>query len=133
MSGLMSRKNIQDFFAKCKDLLEEGVGEWGLFAIILLVALSAFGLGRLSALQSARPAVSVGEAPSLAKPRGMYRGGQYVASRSGTTYYYPWCGGAQNIAPERQVWFKTEAAAQKAGYRPAKNCKGLVSGSSGIQ
>lgn len=133
MNGAMSTKNIQDFFTRCKGLLEEGIGEWGLFAIVFLVALAAFGLGRLSALEGTRTGVSITEAPSLAHPRGMYRGGLYVASRGASSYYYPWCGGATRIAPENQVWFKTEAAAQKAGYTPAKNCKGLVSNPSEIQ
>ena len=125
MRTAMSRKNIQDFILKCKGVLEEGVGEWGLFAIIFLVAFASFGLGRLSVIESVRPAVSITQAPSVAPTRAMYMGGQYVASRTGTTYYFPWCGGAQNISPENQVWFKTEEAAEKAGYRPAKNCKGL--------
>ena len=125
MFGVTSRENIHEFFAKCKGLLEEGIGEWGLFAIILLVGLASFGLGRLSVLESARPAVSITQAPTIAHPRGMYLGGLFVASRSGTTYYSPWCGGVQNIAPQNQVWFKTEEAAQAAGSRPAKNCTGL--------
>lgn len=125
MNGVTSSKNIPQLLAKCKELIEEAMGEWGLFAIVFLVALASFGLGRLSTIESARPPVSIREAPSLAKPRGMYMGGQYVAARGGTTYYYPWCGGAQKIAPENQVWFKSEEAAQAAGYAPAKNCKGL--------
>jgi len=122
---VMNKRNIQDFFAACKELLEEGIGEWGLFAIVFLVALASFGLGRLSAIEAVRPAVSITQAVSLAHPRGVYLGGQYVASRGAKSYYYPWCGGAQKIAPEDQVWFKTQEAAQKSGYSPAKNCKGL--------
>lgn len=126
MNGVTNRRNIQEFLIKCKGLLEEGIAEWGLFVVIFLVALSGFGLGRLSVLEASRPAVSITQAPVSDKPRGIYRGGQYVASRSGTTYSFPWCSGAANLKTENQVWFATEEAAQKAGYRPAKNCKGLV-------
>lgn len=125
MHGATRKENIQQYLAKCKELLDEGVGEWGLFAIVFLVALASFGLGRLSVLEAVRPPVSITQAPSVAKPRGMYMGGQYVAARTGTVYYYPWCGGAQKITPENQVWFQNEAAARAAGYKPAKNCKGL--------
>ncbi len=117
--------NIQDFLLHCKLLLEEGIGEWGLITMIFLVGFGAFGLGRLSALESAMPPVSITMVPGIEKPQGMYRGGLYVASRTGSVYYYPWCTGGGNIAPEAQVWFQNPAAAKAAGYLPAKNCKGL--------
>ena len=121
----MSQSNIQEFLIRCKASLEDGVGEWGLYIVVFLVALSAFGLGRLSALEAAQEPVSVQMAPNLASPQGIYPGGQYVASRTGSVYYYPWCTAAQNIAAEKQIWFATEAAAKAAGYAPAKNCQGL--------
>lgn len=120
-----SGHTIQDRARACKAALEAGIGEYGVALIVLLTALSAFGLGRISALEAARPAVSVGEAPMLEKPLGMAPGGLIVASWSGHSYYFPWCAGAANIAPQNQRWFKDEAAAQAAGYAPAKNCKGL--------
>jgi hypothetical protein len=117
--------SIQDFWLKIKEWAGDVVHEWGLVGIVLLLGISAFGLGRLSALEGARPLVSVGEASTLTAPRSMYLGGRFVASRSGSTYYYPWCAGAAKIAPGNEVWFASEDAAQAAGYAPAKNCKGL--------
>lgn len=52
-------------------------------------------------------------------------GGQYVASKSGTKYYLPWCGTAKRIKDGNKVWFASKAEAEAAGYEPAKNCKGL--------
>jgi hypothetical protein len=101
-------------------------------ALFMLVALASFGLGRLSALEDARPAVSIGSAPIATSPRAIALGGQFVASRTGTVYYYPWCSGAEHIDPQRQVWFVSEKAAQAAGYRPAKNCKGLSEAPSAV-
>lgn len=109
----------------CKAALERWIEEFGVVVIVVLVGISGFGLGRISALEAARPAVSIGEAPMLEKPAGMAPGGLIVASATGGTYYYPWCSGVGKIAPQNQVWFKSEAAAQDAGYRPAKTCKGL--------
>jgi hypothetical protein len=123
--GTRGQENIHDFLLRCKLRLEAGIGEWGLYIVVLLLAFSAFGLGRLSALEAAQPPVSVSAAPTLAEPQGIYPGGQYVASRTGSAYYYPWCAGGENIPPEKQVWFPTATAAQAAGYQPAKNCKGL--------
>jgi cell division septation protein DedD len=52
-------------------------------------------------------------------------GGEYVASKTGTKYYLPWCGTAKRIKEENKVWFSSKAEAEAAGYEPAKNCKGL--------
>ena len=119
-------KNIQEFLQKSKGLLETGIDNWGMILVVLLTILGSFGLGRLSMLEEVRPVVAVQSAPELAQPQALYRGGLVVASRSGTTYYYPWCLSEAAIAPANERWFKDEAAAQKAGLKPAKNCKGLV-------
>ena len=117
-------ESIQDYWVQIKVSLEKGVGDYGVVILILLIALTCFGLGRLSALVE-KPAISIGQAASAAQA--LAPGGMYEASKNGTTYYFPWCGGASGIQPAEQVWFKTEAAALKAGYAPAKNCKGLSS------
>lgn len=119
-------KNIQEFVQKSKGWLEAGIDNWGLILVVLLTGIGSFGLGRLSMLEEVRPIVALESAPSLAQPQALYIGGLVVASRTGTSYYYPWCLSGAQIAPSNELWFKDEAAAQKAGYKPAKNCKGLV-------
>jgi len=52
-------------------------------------------------------------------------GGAFVASKTGEAYHFPWCSGVLRIKEENKVWFETREAAEAAGYRPAKNCKGL--------
>ena len=44
--------------------------------------------------------------------------GIIVASKKGEKYHWPWCAWAEKIKPENQVWFNSEAEAQKAGYQP---------------
>ena len=121
----MGSMNIPEIRQQIKNAAEDVIGEWGLIIIVLLVGLASFGLGRLSALEDAKPVVSVREAPTEAEPRGMYIGGLLVASRKGSAYHYPWCSGAETIAAQNKVWFGSEEAARKAGYHPAGNCKGL--------
>jgi len=116
---------IQDFWTRCKQGVEAVLAEWGLIIVVFLVALASFGLGRLSATEAARPIVSVGQAPEETEIRPMHAGGLVVASKNGSVYHFPWCAGASQIAVANQVWFTTEEAAQKAGYTPSKNCKGL--------
>ena len=118
--------NIQEMGLEIKNVAADAIDEWGLITIVFLVALASFGLGRLSALEDARPPVSIVQTPSAAKPATLFMGGLILASRTGNAYYYPWCAGAGKIAPSNQVWFPSEDAARAAGYAPAKNCKGLA-------
>lgn len=120
-------QTIPELWRRCKSPLEGWLGEWGLILAVFLVGLTSFGLGRLSVLVEARPPVSVRQVPAEVEPRGMVVGGLYVAARSGSAYYFPWCSGVSRIRPDNRVWFESEATARKAGYAPAKGCDGLGS------
>jgi hypothetical protein len=108
-------------------------------AIVLVVGLGAFGLGRLS-LESGSQAgiaivgtrVSAGAlqaAKELAATTTPGQGGAIeggvVASKTGSKYFFPWCGGASAIKDENKVWFASIEKARVAGYTAAGNCKGL--------
>ena len=111
-SSLASRLN--DTFETC-----------GVPLAVLLVGLATFGLGRLSMVEENRPQVSLQHAAAAEAFPPMNMGGLVVGSRNGGTYHFPWCAGAQQISEQNKRWFKSEEDAQKAGYKPAKNCKGL--------
>ena len=150
--------NIQDFREKCKLTVEstknalsqgENAARYYTAAIIILVGLSSFGLGRLSAIDDKREPITIGSvaemvetAPPPAEGGGAYKqsasvatsvnppsstqlaaGGKLMGSRNGTKYYFPWCG--SNIAEKNKIWFNSEAEAKAKGYSPAANCKGL--------
>lgn len=108
-------------------------------ALVALVGLACFGLGRLSVTQTegarlvinapttqvaavANVPVKAGAAPAQAAPR---QAGTYVASKSGSKYYLPTCSGANRIKEENKVWFDSASAAEAAGYGKAANCPGL--------
>lgn len=78
-------------------------------AIVVLVGLSSFGLGRLSVSENTAAASDTSEK-------------KLVASVSGTKYYLPSCSGALQIKEENRIWFDAAAQAQAAGYEPAENC-----------
>lgn len=124
---IQNMRNIPEWWQKIKNLGEDWLAEWGVASVVFLVALASFGLGRLSTLEEVRVPVSIGSAATAERPAALFMGGLLVASRTGSVYYYPWCSGAQKIAPANQVWFGSEVAAKKAGYAPAKTCKGLGS------
>ena len=109
--------------------------------VVILVAFLSFGLGRLSVSESKKPDIQIGEIPapeagargsaaaivSMQKPSvptGTTQG-QFVASKNGTKYYFPWCSGTTRIKEENKVWFQTVDEAKKAGYQPSSTCKGL--------
>jgi len=92
--------------------------------VVVLVGLSAFGLGRLSVTGlPATASIAQDKAPySAESTKGL---GNYVASKAGTKYYLPSCAGASNIKEENRVYFVSVAQAQAAGYTAAANCPGI--------
>jgi hypothetical protein len=113
--------------------------------VIILIGLAGFGLGKLSALEKKRGEVEfkksdfknatstsstytdnkvipMSAAAMIASETAQ---GLLVASKSGQKYHFPWCAGASQIADKNKIWFDSYEDAQRAGYTPATNCKGL--------
>jgi len=101
--------------------------------LLVLVALTAFGLGRQSVGYEAREAVSAPTPENKAvradtavdKSTVSSESTFYVASRNGEVYHLPHCSGAKRISEANKITFKTKAEAEAAGFRPAANCKGI--------
>jgi len=113
-------------------------------AVIILVAVISFGLGRLSKIREEKTPITIEKASSMSDIDEKTNGAGimlehnsstisnfpssskiFVASRNGKKYYYAWCESANVIKEQNRVWFSTQAEAEKAGYQPAANCKGL--------
>jgi hypothetical protein len=113
-------------------------------ALVLLVGIGAYGIGKLQKIQETRVPIVITQAsttPAIQK-EGDVQGTTtakstdsvttapnqrrvYVASKTGSAYYLPSCAAANRIAEKNKVWFATKEEAEKAGYKPAQNCKGL--------
>ncbi len=107
--------------------------------IIILVAFASFGLGRLSKIERQKEPVRIENpkaimqaaaiVPDIGNPATDHPAGTseeiFVASKNGTKYHFPWCSGAQAIKDSNKIVFKSREEAQRAGYTPAANCKGL--------
>lgn len=106
-------------------------------ALIVLVGVGGFGLGKLVKVEESRPPVTVenfteaavaaitppvtgGASSTVSTP---VKTGKYLAARGGTAYYLPTCASAERIAEKNKIWFDTKEEAEKLGYRPAQNCK----------
>ncbi|MBI4224724.1 MAG: hypothetical protein HY617_00160 [Candidatus Sungbacteria bacterium] len=134
---------IPEYIQKVKGLLSENKSDVLTAAIIFLIGMASFGLGRLSVSLPQRelirledPASSREQAAEMsAEPMlkdssdipvpAALKNGAFVASKSGSVYYAVWCSGVSRIREENKVWFQTKEDAKAQGYRPAKNCPGL--------
>ena len=109
-------------------------------AVVVLVGVGAFGLGRLSRIEEAKrpliirngsdiavpvPSVQTAAAAQSLPAQAGVATGPIVASKSGTKYYLSTCSGAKNIKDANKVYFASAAEAQAAGYTAAANCPGL--------
>lgn len=124
-------ERITEILSSYKGSLEQ----WLLPLILVLVGLSAFGLGRLSVIGEQGPrliiklpdgttetaAAYAASAPNVSAPAAKVAG-EYVASKSGSKYYPVGCGAANRIKEENKVYFTSASDAQAAGYEPAANC-----------
>lgn len=120
---------------KIGNWLKKSQADVAIVAGFILVALIAFGAGRLSAPEIVRNPVVIEESGSAANLYGAVsqsvggatrEGGQvldgekglFVGSKNSNKYHWPWCAPAKNIKPENQIWFQSETEAQAAGYSP---------------
>lgn len=102
--------------------------------LVVLVALSAFGLGRQSvsttvaekAPQSQilenKQTVKTNQVKAHALSSSTIR---YVASKNSDKYHLPWCSGAKRITEENKIYFASQTEAKESGYTPAANCPAL--------
>jgi hypothetical protein len=116
--------NIHELKEKIKGAFS---GDIAVVVIIILVGLSSFGLGRLSVTEDLKEPVRIEQSATVARAAAdaSVASGAFVASRNSSVYHFPWCPGAERIAAENKIWFDSKEEAEQAGYRPAKNCKGL--------
>lgn len=94
--------------------------------LIVLVAVTSFGLGRLSTIGTQTAPVTVTQPAGAPSTTPHSPGGLFVGSRYSSVYHFPWCAGAERIKQANAVWFTSEEDARAAGYRPAQNCPGLT-------
>lgn len=131
---------IQEYLARIKVWGNRALDEWAAAVLVVVIGLGGFMLGRISAQESHNlpivietPVLSTGvgemgsrkvQAAAVSLPLNE-EGGQLVASKNGSSYHLPWCAGAKSISDKNKIYFSSEEEAKAAGYKPAKNCKGL--------
>ena len=130
--------NISKFLQKGKNKINDlSRSDLYTIALIILIGFAGFGLGRLSLIEDSMEEVKI-EFPAylsasvlnadkitVGASASAVAQGLLVASKNGSKYHYPWCGGGNSISEKNKVWFDSVDEARKAGYTPAGNCKGL--------
>jgi len=110
--------------------------------IIIFVAFSSFGLGRLSKIEENKEDINIIYPPnykqmltanvSQSLNTGVEEGSKTVsdegnqtilASKNGTKYYFTWCSGVSRIKEENKIWFANEQEAQMRGLTKSSTCK----------
>ncbi|HAE36920.1 TPA: hypothetical protein DCX66_02725 [Candidatus Nomurabacteria bacterium] len=107
--------------------------------IVVLVGLSSFGLGRLSATNTSEEDIklentndyivkegagkSIEAESSIDDVNSNFKEKKYLASKNGKLYYTVSCSGAKRISEKNKVWFATSEEAKKAGYSLSSSCK----------
>lgn len=113
-------KSVKDFFDN-KDIF--------IITLLILTNMASFGLGRLSKIDENKNPLQIVSSENSALIENSIQNtnpeGKYVASKSGAKYHLPWCSGAQTIKETNKIWFNSKEEAEKAGYTPAGNCKGI--------
>ncbi len=134
---------LTDLLSKIKSFLVGNQKDLFLAALVFLMSVASFGLGRLSAVWPAKEPIlfdQIGESDQSAKglDKNVFTersgssvsslppvGGSFVASKNGSSYHLPDCPGAKQIKEENKLWFQSKETAHAAGYKPAGNCPGL--------
>jgi hypothetical protein len=135
--------SINDSLLKIKQFSDSGKGKAIYYILlIILVAGSSFGLGRLSKIsqsegqvsiiypggnQAANAAQSVSKtisnpAPKVGETSLPAGSNGFVASSKGKKYYPVDCSAAGSLKESNKVFFSTEAAAKSAGYTRSSSC-----------
>ncbi len=131
-------RSIQEMYDKFKHIIKDDSFFYSF--LLVLVAVSSFGLGRLSTPQF-MPEME-GDAPVSVHNRALLptyeeinpqegvlstdvSEEKYVASKNGTKYHLLHCPGAAQINEENKIYFGSKEEARASGYSPASNCKGI--------
>lgn len=87
---------------------------------VFLIAVIAFGLGRLSYNIGHQEPIEIIESNMFKaeiKPEtGESKQAVFVGSRNSNKYHLPDCQWAKRIKKENEIWFKSEKEAQEKGY-----------------
>ncbi len=131
----MSVPETVDFDKNGKTIRFSPIRQLFLALVIILVAVLAFGIGRLSGEGNSEPVkieynsqLPISNFQSMNNENSMKTENSQIenlsavyASSKGKRYYYPWC--KSTVSEANKVTFADPKMAESAGYTLAVNCK----------
>lgn len=121
--------SIHVLIAKIKRHIPIDISNIMVSIVIILVGVSSFFIGRISAENSGSGSVSIIGAQSgnfISTPSSpsteKIKSGEYIASKNGKLYYRPDCGGGKRITEANKITFASALLAENAGYKPSPSC-----------
>ncbi|MEI7480279.1 MAG: hypothetical protein WCJ59_01505 [bacterium] len=146
--AIKKQLNTRASFTKTTSFIESDLWkDIAIVAILVLVGLASYGLGRISIYEDKKPKVEVKDIICPISGQNVSISGSFIkgvktsvsentqntqlgtttiiASKNGTKYHYSWCPGAKQISEANKIWFNTIDEARTAGYTPASNCPNL--------
>lgn len=97
---------------------------------VILITVTSYNLGKISAFQSLKTPVTISEpnTGNMVRPQAgeseLPNSAVVVSKKSKSKlYHFTWCPGAGQIAEANKLTFTNEQAAIAAGYTRAGNCK----------
>lgn len=126
--------SINDFYNKIKSKLCIDTATIMCLFVLVLVAVSSFGLGRLStssginksdneSIQVVKNEIGKSREEDFMPDNTNTKKKMYIASKNGKLYYGINCSGAKRISAKNALWFASASDAEKAGYKFASSCK----------
>lgn len=121
-------KHYQDILIKNEDKIILAIG-------FILVAILSFGAGKLSEVNRGQTPIIFQDNANCVKSQALTNKitddqnksiesmtqGKIIGNKNSKIYHIPGGGSYGKISEENRVYFATEADAQKAGYRKARN------------
>lgn len=97
---------------------------WFNFGVIFLV-IGVYGLGLVTSIETFKIPIYVEKYQEPSVESKSTENKYILASKSGTKFYFTWCGGSNRIKEENRVFFGSVEEAISSGYELAKNCPGM--------
>ncbi|MDD5050262.1 MAG: hypothetical protein PHV93_00780 [Candidatus Pacebacteria bacterium] len=121
--------SINDIPLKIKTLDSSAKERIFVVILIILVGSASFGLGRLSVSEGEKTPIRIENFASstsevVAEGQGSGLSASMVlASKTGTSYYYPTCSGAKRITEKNKITFPSAKEAEAFGLHIGPGCQ----------
>ncbi len=127
--------SIDDYLIKIKTLDSSSKERIFVVVLIILVGLASFGLGRLSMQEGEKTpirienfatttqVVSDSSSSSNLGQGSALSASLVLASKTGTSYYFPSCSGAKRISEKNKITFPGAKEAEAFGLHIGPGCK----------